>query len=160
MDKTIRIIACITMILLATGCSTTSRDLTSVSPQHKQMMCLAEAIHGEARGETEDGKIFVGRVVITRVKKGFGKNYCDVVYSKRQFAPKKKPTFSSIQAAKKSESLGPNGITHFHSYKIQKTSSAIFSKAPHCEPRGKVGSHWGFTCYEHGLRKTANVSDD
>ena len=144
-------------LLLITGCATTDKN---VSSQHKQMMCLAEAIHGEARGEPEEGKLFVGRVIITRVQKGYGKNYCEVVYSKRQFAPKKKPTSSSIHAAKKSERLGPNGITHFHSYRNQRTPAAVFSQAPNCTPRGRVGGHWGFTCYERGLRKTASTLDE
>ncbi|MBY0386507.1 cell wall hydrolase [bacterium] len=141
------------------GCSTFKEEPPKPSTPHKQLMCLAEAIHGEARGEPEEGKIFVGRVIITRVEKGFGKNYCDVVYSKRQFAPKKRPRVASINAAKKSQQLGANGITHFHSYKRQRTPAAVFSTAPHCESKGRVGGHWGFTCYEHGLRKTASSDD-
>jgi hypothetical protein len=145
-------------LLFAQGCSTLKDKQTSSTP-HKQMMCLAEAIHGEARGEPDEGKIFVGRVIITRVQKGYGKNYCEVVYSKRQFAPKKKPTAASIQAAKQSQKLGPNGITHFHSYQSQRTPAAVFSIAPHCEAKGKVGGHWGFTCYEYGSRRTISTVD-
>jgi Cell Wall Hydrolase len=145
--------------LFLEGCSTLDESSQKGTSSHKQMMCLAEAIHGEARGEPEEGKIFVGRVIITRVKKGYGKNYCDVVYSKRQFAPKKRPRQASILAAQKSQKLGPNGVTHFHSYRVQRTPAAIFSTAPHCESKGKVGGHWGFTCYEHGMRKTASSED-
>lgn len=135
------------------------RESDEIKTPKKQLMCLAEAIHGEARGESEEGKIFVGRVIITRVKNGYGKNYCDVVYSKRQFAPKKNPERSSLQAARKSQQLGPNGITHFHSYKNQKTSAAVFSTASQCTPRGKIGSHWGFTCFEYGTRRTASTEE-
>ncbi len=149
----------ITIACLAQGCSTLREEETA-GTSYKQMMCLAEAIHGEARGETEEGKIFVGRVIVTRVQSGFGKNYCDVVYSKRQFAPKKRPQHASVKAAKKSLQLGANGVTHFHSYKKQRSSNAGFSIAPHCVARGKVGGHWGFTCHEHGIRKTASTIDD
>lgn len=148
------------LVLFLQGCSTLEDSSQKTTNSHKQMMCLAEAIHGEARGEPEEGKIFVGRVIITRVQKGFGKNYCDVVYSKRQFAPKKRPKKASILAAEKSQKLGPNGVTHFHSYKTQRTPAAVFSTAPHCESKGKVGGHWGFTCYEHGLRKTASRDEE
>lgn len=116
---------------------------------------MADAIHGEARGEPEDGKIFVGRVIITRVQKGYGPNYCSVVYAKRQFAPKKGATKASINAAKKSESLGANGVTHFHSYKTQRSKHAGFSRSPSCVSRGKVGGHWAFTCQDS--RRTASV---
>ncbi len=139
------------------GCS--SLEKPEKTP-YKQMMCLAEAIHGEARGESEEGKIFVGRVIVTRVQNGYGKNYCDVVYSKRQFAPKKRPQTASVKAAQKSLKMGASGITHFHSYRKQKTSAASFSVAPHCVSRGKVGGHWGFTCYEHGIRRTASTVDE
>ena len=107
---------------------------------------MAEAIHGEARGESEEGKIFVGRVIITRVKEGYGPNYCSVVYAKRQFAPLKNPSKNAIAAAVKSQKLGANGVTHFHSYKKQKTPLAQFSQSPQCLSRGRVGGHWGFTC--------------
>lgn len=115
---------------------------------------MAEAIHGEARGESEEGKIFVGRVIITRVKEGYGQNYCSVVYAKRQFAPKKSPTKKSIAAAIKSQKMGPNGVTHFHSYRTQKTPLAGFTRSPACETRGKVGGHWGFTCASLNRQRT------
>ena len=131
------------------ACSTLKKGETRPAPgfaQQKQLQCLAEAIQGEARGEPEEGKIFVGRVIITRVKQGYGQNYCSVVYAKRQFAPAKKPSKKSFAAAVKSEKLGPNGVTHFHSYKNQRTSLAGFSRSSKCTPRGRVGGHWGFTC--------------
>lgn len=62
---------------------------------------MAEAIHGEARGEPVNGQIFVGQVILTRVKQGYGRDVCSVVYAKRQFAPKKYPSKASYRAAQK-----------------------------------------------------------
>jgi hypothetical protein len=116
--------------------------------QNKQLHCLAEVIHGEARGEPEEGQIFVGRVVLTRVQKGYGRNYCEVAHARNQFAPKKNFTPASMTAAHKSHRLGPNGITHFHSYPYKYTKNAGFSMSPKCKYTGKVGGHWGFACLE------------
>lgn len=156
-------LALILVALLLPACSSliekSQPSTKQISQRHLQ--CLAEAIHGEARGETEEGKLFVGRVILTRVEKGYGKNYCEVVYSKRQFAPKKKPTARSIAAAKKSLKLGPNGITHFHSYPEKSTALAGFSTTPKCQFKMKVGGHWGFVCDDYNnRRKTASVEDE
>lgn len=137
-----------------TACSTLSNShnanekITKPLTSSNQLRCLAEAIHGEARGEPEEGKLFVGRVVATRVQYGYGKNYCEVVYAKNQFAPKKDFNSVSMSAAKKSHKLGPNGITHFHSYNNRRTSKASFSTSPKCTYTGKIGGHWGFACIE------------
>ena len=112
---------------------------------------MAEAIHGEARGEPVKGQIFVGQVILTRLKRGYGTDICKVVYARRQFAPKKKPTKASYRSAKKAIKKGPNGVTHFHSYKRRKTSKAIFSNSKKCTYAYKVGNHWGFTCGRRGL---------
>ena len=151
-------------IILCTGACASLGEKDSGTVKNRQLQCLAEAIHGEARGESEEGKIFVGRVIITRVKEGYGQNYCSVVYAKRQFAPLKTPTKQSVAAAKKSEKLGPNGVTHFHSYKNQKTALAGFSRSPACTSKGKIGGHWGFTCgarshTNQALRSASNTGD-
>lgn len=46
----------------------------------KQQECLAKNIYFEARGETKQGQIAVARVVMNRIKHGFGKNPCAVVH--------------------------------------------------------------------------------
>ena len=44
-----------------------------------QQECLAKNIYFEARGESKQGQIAVARVVVNRIKAGFGKNPCSVV---------------------------------------------------------------------------------
>lgn len=151
--------------LITTACSSlkesreTKQDSEYSHPQ-SHLRCLAQAIHGEARGESEEGKLLVGRVIATRLRYGYGKNYCDVVHAKRQFAPKKHFNNSSMQAAKKSHSLGPNGITHFHSYPSRITRKASFTMSPQCKYKGKVGGHWTFTCHERRMMSSIDSDDE
>lgn len=52
-----------------------------------EMRCLASAIYFEARGESLDGQLAVGNVVINRVQSGrFPASYCGVVYQPEQFS--------------------------------------------------------------------------
>lgn len=152
--------------LLLTACASmnnetedrTSSSSTKFHPSH--LRCLAQAIHGEARGEPEAGKLLVGRVVATRLQYGYGKNYCDVVHAKRQFAPKKHYNEASWQAAQKSHKMGPNGVTHFHSYRERVTPKASFSSSPQCKYKGKVGGHWTFACNERRILSSIQTDDE
>ena len=57
---------------------------TSIS---REMECLAGAIYFEARSETLDGQLAVGRVIVTRAASGrFPNSYCGVVYQPSQFS--------------------------------------------------------------------------
>ncbi|VWX53714.1 Hydrolase [Novosphingobium sp. 9U] len=59
----------------------TEADLSS------EMRCLAGAIYFEARGESLEGQLAVGRVVVNRSKSGrFPASYCGVVYQPSQFS--------------------------------------------------------------------------
>lgn len=59
----------------------TAADLSS------EMRCLAGAIYFEARGESLEGQLAVGRVVVNRSKSGrFPASYCGVVYQPSQFS--------------------------------------------------------------------------
>lgn len=59
----------------------TASDLTP------EMRCLAGAIYFEARGESLEGQLAVGRVVVNRSKSGrFPQSYCGVVYQPSQFS--------------------------------------------------------------------------
>ncbi|SHL49227.1 cell wall hydrolase [Roseibium suaedae] len=50
----------------------------------KEQKCLAEAIYFEARGESEDGQVAVGQVVLNRVKNpAYPDSICGVVYQNR-----------------------------------------------------------------------------
>ena len=46
----------------------------------KQLNCLAKNIFYEAGNEPLNGQAAVARVVMNRIKHGFGKNPCDVIY--------------------------------------------------------------------------------
>lgn len=151
--------------LLLTACAsmdsdTSGRSSSTTKYQSSGLRCLAQAIHGEARGEAEAGKLLVGRVVATRLLYGYGKNYCDVVNAKRQFAPKKHYNEASWQAAQKSHKLGPNGITHFHSYKERVTPRASFSSSPQCTYKGKIGGHWTFSCHDRRVLSSIQADDE
>ena len=59
----------------------TDTDLTS------EMRCLAGAIYFEARGESLEGQLAVGRVIVNRSKSGqFPTSYCGVVFQPSQFS--------------------------------------------------------------------------
>ena len=56
-------------------------------PLDKQLRCLAGAIYFEARGESLDGQLAVGRVVVERANSGrFPASYCGVVFQRSQFS--------------------------------------------------------------------------
>ncbi|AIT80392.1 cell wall hydrolase [Novosphingobium pentaromativorans] len=53
----------------------------------KQLRCLAGAIYFESRGESLEGQLAVGRVIINRAKSDrFPDNFCDVVFQRSQFS--------------------------------------------------------------------------
>lgn len=112
---------------------------------------MAEAINGEARGESSAGQIFVGRVILTRLARGYGNTLCDIVYAPRQFAPKSNFNKSILTSALRAAELGPNNVTHFHSYPKKKTPLAQFSLSNQCYFKIKVGAHWGFDCQDRRL---------
>lgn len=52
-----------------------------------ELNCLAGAIYFEAKGETLEGQLAVGRVIVARSKSGrFPASYCGVVYQRSQFS--------------------------------------------------------------------------
>lgn len=54
---------------------------------NREMRCLAGAIYFEARGESLDGQLAVGRVIVNRAGSGrFPASYCGVVYQPAQFS--------------------------------------------------------------------------
>lgn len=53
----------------------------------KNVEAMAQVIYHEARGESREGKIAVGHVVLNRVKSGkFGRDVYSVVWQPRQFS--------------------------------------------------------------------------
>lgn len=53
----------------------------------RELNCLAGAIYFEAKGESLEGQLAVGRVIVARTKSGrFPASYCGVVYQRSQFS--------------------------------------------------------------------------
>lgn len=53
----------------------------------RELNCLAGAIYFESKGESLEGQLAVGRVIIARAKSGrFPTSYCGVVYQPSQFS--------------------------------------------------------------------------
>ncbi|GAA4763525.1 cell wall hydrolase [Novosphingobium ginsenosidimutans] len=66
-------------------------DLVAEQPQpaelSRELNCLAAAIYHEAKGETLNGQLAVGRVIVARSKSGrFPDSYCGVVFQPSQFS--------------------------------------------------------------------------
>ncbi|MBC2670046.1 cell wall hydrolase [Novosphingobium piscinae] len=53
----------------------------------RELECLAGAIYFEAKSETLDGQLAVGRVIVNRARSGrFPASYCGVVFQRAQFS--------------------------------------------------------------------------
>lgn len=66
-------------------------DLVAAQPQPEELShelsCLAGAIYFESKGESLEGQLAVGRVIVARTKSGrFPETYCGVVYQPSQFS--------------------------------------------------------------------------
>lgn len=84
---------------------------------------LARLIQAEALGESFEGKVAVGTVVLNRVKSDeFPNSISGVIYQKNQFSPvsngsiNKAANAESIEAAKKALSLGGSGDGSMYFY--------------------------------------------
>ena len=81
--------------------------LSRTSVKRENIILLARIIHGEARGESLEGKVAVGAVILNRVKsKDFPNNIRDVILQEGQFSSildgqaNSYPNESSINAAR------------------------------------------------------------
>lgn len=60
--------------------------MTDINYVDVQITCIAQAIYAEANTQSLEAKYGVGYLILNRVKsKRYGKDACDVVYSKGQF---------------------------------------------------------------------------
>lgn len=76
---------------VATASAPSLRALVDTMPADavlsRELTCLATAIYFEARGETLDGQLAVGEVIINRAESGrFPQDYCGVVTQAGQFS--------------------------------------------------------------------------
>ncbi len=75
---------------------TTRADASELTGELK---CLAGAIYFEARSESLEGQLAVGRVIIARTRSGrFPASYCGVVYQPSQFSFVRGQTMPSVNA--------------------------------------------------------------
>jgi len=62
-------------------------DMPADAPLSRDLRCLASAIYYEARGETLEGQLAVGQVIVNRAESGrFPQDYCGVVRQRGQFS--------------------------------------------------------------------------
>lgn len=62
-------------------------DMPADAPLSRDLQCLASAIYYEARGETLEGQLAVGQVIVNRAESGrFPQDYCGVVSQRGQFS--------------------------------------------------------------------------
>ena len=109
----------------------------------KDTECLATNLYHEARGETLEGQIAIGNVVLNRVKDvRYPNTVCDVVYDRKQFSwywdgksdePKNKDVFLqmsvlSIQILAERFEDNTNGATHyFNPYKVNPRWASLYT---------------------------------
>jgi spore germination cell wall hydrolase CwlJ-like protein len=99
----------------------------------KEHKCLSNALYFEARGESKDGIIAVGNVIINRVNSSkFPNTICDVINQKGQFSykwdgksdiPKNKKKYQEIQIIAldiiNNKKVLPNTALFYHNNKVK-----------------------------------------
>lgn len=103
------------------------------------MVCLAQVIHDEARGEPFNGKVAVGNVVLNRVKT-WKRSVCGIVYHKRgkicQFSgmckANKPYTIESLELAygmlQGQFKDNTKGATYFHATYVNPNWKSIYKR--------------------------------
>ncbi|MXP10832.1 cell wall hydrolase [Altererythrobacter halimionae] len=128
-------------------------DLVAQQPHltelSREMQCLAGAIYFESRGESLDGQLAVGRVIVGRAKSGrFPNSYCGVVYQRSQFSFVRGGRMPAIRygshAWKRAVAIAQ--IAHEGTWKSE-VDGALFFHARYVNPRwrltrlAQVGNH-------------------
>lgn len=106
----------------------------------EQLRCLAGAIYFEARGESLEGQLAVGRVVVDRARSGrFPSSYCGVVFQRSQFSfvrgqtmPRVNENTPAWQRAVAIARIADEGSWQ------SPTDGALFFHATHVSPRWRL----------------------
>lgn len=101
-----------------------------------ELECLAGAIYFEAKSESLEGQLAVGRVVINRSKSGrFPSSYCGVVYQRSQFSFIRGGQMPPINRASRDwqEAVAVARIADANAYPSQ-AEGALFFHATHVSP--------------------------
>jgi len=105
-------------------------------PLDKELRCLAGAIYFEARGESLDGQLAVGRVVVGRANSGrFPASYCGVVFQPSQFSFVRGRTMPAVAEASAAwqRAVAVARIADEGSWQSQ-AEGALFFHATHVSP--------------------------
>jgi N-acetylmuramoyl-L-alanine amidase len=101
-----------------------------------ELACLAGAIYFEAKGESLEGQLAVGRVIVARSKSGrFPASYCGVVYQRSQFSFVRGQSMPAISKSGRawSEAARIARIAHEGSWKSP-VEGALFFHAARVSP--------------------------
>lgn len=101
-----------------------------------ELRCLASAIYFEARGESLDGQLAVGRVVVGRANSGrFPASYCGVVFQPSQFSFVRGRTMPAVAEASAAwqRAVAVARIADEGSWQSQ-AEGALFFHATHVSP--------------------------
>jgi len=112
----------------------TDTDLTS------EMRCLAGAIYFEARGESLEGQLAVGRVIVNRSKSGqFPTSYCGVVFQPSQFSFVRGRSMPAVRTASQDwrEAMAVARIADQGSWKSE-ASGALYFHAARVSPSWRL----------------------
>ena len=150
----------------------------------KQLNCLAKNIFYEAGGEPLNGQAAVARVVMNRIKHGFGKNPCDVIYQAShvdrliddemqkvklcQFSwvceGKGEPNKNSLKY-KQAERVAYQ-VLAYDEYKDVVPNTTLFFHNLHVDPLwpykqvAKIGNHIFYSKAKKPTQKTTNKSEN
>ncbi|WP_091147636.1 cell wall hydrolase [Novosphingobium sp. CF614] len=109
-------------------------------PLSGEMRCLAGAIYFEARGESLEGQLAVGRVIVNRAESGrFPGSYCGVVYQPSQFSFVRGRAMPAIRESSRDwhEALAIAQIAHDGSWKTP-AKGALFFHAASVSPNWRL----------------------
>ena len=116
------------------------RAQPKVGALDREMRCLAGAIYFEARGESLDGQLAVGRVVVERANSGrFPNSYCGVVYQPSQFSFVRGRSMPAIRESSPawSRAVAMARIADQGSWDSP-TEGALFFHATHVSPKWRL----------------------
>ena len=116
------------------------RDQDADLTLSRDMECLAGAIYFESKGETLEGQLAVGRVVVNRARSGrFPSSYCGVVFQRAQFSfvrGKALPAFNRDSRAWK-RAVAIAQIAHEGAW-TSPAKGALFFHATRVSPRWRL----------------------
>jgi len=160
MKKGIALLIITTALTIITTGKVTNAEARSLSvmsfkdvTRDRELACLAEAIYHESRDQGTEGMIAVGKVVMNRVRAGYGKGTCEVVRQKDkgvcQFSyycmSAKYKKIRDLDSWEKAKAIA-NGI-YFGFYK-DPTGGALFFHAKSVRPT-----------WRKSMQKTVTIDD-